>query len=127
MSDYYIDLAKQRAQQIEADKAELLAGLARAKSNGDDHSGTEILQGLANNDQEMRNLNQLHNDYMAAKNPQQVPLSREEWRARPVERMTAADGLEVARNSKYGGSLDWSDPHVQAGYQEAQRRRARGE
>ena len=32
-NDYYLDLAKQRAQQIEADKAELLAGLARARRN----------------------------------------------------------------------------------------------
>src|SRR5436190_9773400 len=113
MSDYYLDLARQRAQQLEADKAELLAGLARAKANGDDYSGTEILQGIANNEQEVRNLHQLHNDYMAAKNPPpQVPLSREEWRARPVERMTAEDGLAVARNSKYGQDLNWNDANV---------------
>src|SRR5205823_2036404 len=127
-NDYYLDLAKQRAQQIEADKAELLAGLARARANGDDYSGVEILQGLANNDQEMRNLNQLHNDYMATRNPPaQVPLSREEWRARPVERMTAEDGLAVARNSKYGQDLNWNDANVRLGWEEAQRRRARGE
>src|SRR5436305_12267584 len=116
-NDYYLDLAKQRAQQLEADKAELLAGLARARANGDDYSGTEILQGIANNQQEVRNLHQLHNDYVAAQNPQQVPLSREEWRARPVERMTAAGGLEGARNRKYDAGLDFNEPHLLASYE----------
>jgi hypothetical protein len=41
--------------------------------------------------------------------------------------MSADDGLLVARNSKYGSNLDWNDPNVQAGYQEMQRRRGRGE
>src|SRR4051812_8924521 len=126
--DYYVDIARQRVAQLEADRAEMLGGLARAKADSNDYAATELLQGIANNDAEVRNLHQLHNDYMAAKNPPpQVPLSREEWRARPVERMTAEDGLAVARNSKYGGSLDWNDPHVRAGWEEAQRRRARGE
>ena len=126
--DYYSDIARRRAQQLEADKAEMLGGLARARADSDDYAATEIIQGIANNEQEMRNLGKLHADYMAAQNPpQQMPLSREEWRARPVERMTPQDGLEVARNSKYGATLDFSDPHVQAGFQEAARRRARGE
>ena len=126
-NDYYLDIAKQRVGQLEADKAELLAGLARAKVDGNDYSATEILQGLANNDQEMRNLNQLHSDYMATRNPQQVPLSREEWKAKPIERMNHEDALEVARGSKYAGNLDFNDPYVRAGLAEAAKRRARGE
>jgi|tagenome__1003787_1003787.scaffolds.fasta_scaffold20986856_5 hypothetical protein len=126
--DYYVELARKRAAEIEADKAEMLGGLARAKAENNEFSGTELIQGIANCEQELRNLNQLHADYMSAKNPPQpVPLSREEWRARPVERMSADDGLLVARNSKYGSNLDWNDPNVQAGYQEMQRRRGRGE
>ena len=41
--------------------------------------------------------------------------------------MTPDDGLQLAKTSKYGKNLDWSDPNVRNGYAEAQRRRYRGE
>ena len=127
-SDYYLGIAQHRLNELEAARAHALAAIASAKASNDYESGADGVQCLANLDSEKANLLRLHQQYVQSQNPPPPPpQSREEWKAKPVERMSADDGLQVARGSKYGGSLDWNDPHVRAGWEEAQRRRARGE
>ena len=70
----------------------------------------------------------LHNQYIRSQQPssRQRPPPRNGI-ARPWDPMTWDDALDLARNSQYGKDLDHNDPHVQAGYREVARRRARGE
>ena len=105
-----------------------LADLQAAKAAGDEDSAAASILGIANIDAAKRNLAQLTSEYAGSLNPPAPPpQSREEWQAKPVERMTPADGLEVVRSgSKYGRNLDFNDPNVVAGWHEAQRRRQRG-
>jgi hypothetical protein len=69
----------------------------------------------------------LHDQFVASKTPAQTgPQTREEWQAKPVEHMNY-DDAQVFQESKYGKNLNWNDENMRAGYQEAMRRRQRGE
>ena len=127
-ADYYLGIAQHRLNELEAARAHALAAIASAKAAGDYEGGADAVQCVANLDTEKQNLLRLHQQYVQSQSPPPpTPLSREEWRARPVERMTPEDGLAVARNSKYGGDLNWNDANVRLGWEEAQRHKARGE
>jgi hypothetical protein len=68
------------------------------------------------------------NQVIAQSQPRQPEqLSQEEINARPWDKMTPQNGLDLAKTSKYGRDLSFRDPHVIAGWHEANRRRARGE
>jgi hypothetical protein len=128
MGDFYSDAASQRLQQIEAQRAQVLADLANARANADYESAAASVQQIANLEAEKANVASLHLNYVASQTPPTpVELSAEEKAAKPLSRMDWNDGLELARTSKYGKNLDWNDPHVAAGYREALARRGRGE
>ena len=126
--DFYTSAAQQRFAELEASRAQSLANLQSAKATGDQYSASAAVQELANIDAEVRNLTDLHSRYVQSQNPPPAPeISKEQRAAKNWTEMTPDDALELARNSKYGRDLDWNDPNVRAGFQEAQRRRARGE
>jgi hypothetical protein len=128
MSDFYRDSAERRLAQLSANRAASIADLEAHKLNGDHDAAGEVIQNLANIDAERANLTQLYQSYVQSQQPRQPDvLTDEERNARPWHKMTADDGLQLAKTSKYGKSLDWNDPHVRAGYVEAQNRRHRGE
>jgi hypothetical protein len=120
--DFYTDVARRRLQQIEADEAQAQAQLIAARAHGDTDYGVEqaeALDILAVKKQEQ---------HVQSQNPAPAPRQTpEQLRAKPAEQMTWQDGLEIARQSKYGKNLDFNDPNVVAGYHEANRRRGRGE
>lgn len=128
MSDFYQESAEARMERLNYQRQLALVNLQEAKITGDLHSGGEYAQEIADIDAAKANLVKLHNSYLQSQQPQYQPeQSPEEWRVKSVERMTPEDGLEVSRRSKYGKDLNWSDPNVQKGYAEMQRRRGRGE
>jgi hypothetical protein len=87
------------------------------------------VQTLADLEASKRNVLALHNQYVRSQQPPPAPpeLTAEEKAAKPWDKMTWEDGLDLAKTSKYGRDLDHSDPNVQAGYREVAARRARGE
>jgi hypothetical protein len=128
MDDFYTASAAQRINHLEAERARQLAQLAEAKANSDYESAGQAVQEIANIEAQKTNLISLHEQYVASQTPQRPPeLTREERDAKPWNRMTPDDALELARKSKYGKDLDWNNADVRAGWAEAQRRRARGE
>jgi hypothetical protein len=126
--DFYIYSAMQRLQQINAGRAQALADLEVAKAGADYESAAASVQEIANLDAQRQAIVNLHDQYIRS---QQVPeppeLTDEEKHAKPWDKMTWQDGLDLARQSKYGKDLNHDDPAVIAGYAEVMRRRARGE
>jgi hypothetical protein len=127
MSDFYQESAEARMERLNYQRQMALVNLQEAKLTGDLHAGGEYAQEVADIDAAKANLVRLHNSYVQSQQQQPIPQTREEWRVKSAERMTPEDGLEVARNSKYGANLDWNDPGVQRGYAEMQRRRRTNE
>jgi hypothetical protein len=128
MSDFYQDSAQRRLQQIEAERAAAMADLAAHRLNSDYDSAGQVIQQVANLDSERANLTALYQRYVAENTPRQPEQrTQEELEHLPWNKMTPDDGLQLAKTSKYGRDLDWSDPNVRNGYAEAQRRRYRGE
>jgi hypothetical protein len=128
MSDFYRDSAERRLQQLTANRAATLADLEAHKLNDDYDAAAECIQQIADLDAAKQNLVDLHQRYVAANTPPAPEqLSDEEKHAKPWNRMTPQDALDLAKTSRYGKSLDFNDPHVIAGWHEAHRRKARGE
>jgi hypothetical protein len=126
--DFYLQAGSQRLAQIEAERAAALADLAAHKANGDRESAAQSVQQLANLDSELQNLNGLNQRYQASVNPPPPPEpSPEERAARPISRMDWSDVVEMTRQSKYAKNIRLDDPNLIAGYNEAMRRRQRGE
>ena len=126
--DFYSYSARQRLQQISAGRAQALADLEVAKASADYDLAGQAVQTIANLDAEARNVVALHEQYVASQTPPApVELTPEEKAAKPWDRMDWNDALDLARTSQFGKDLDHNDPHVQAGYREVMRRRARGE
>ena len=126
--DFYTYSARQRLQQINAGRAQALADLEVAKAQADYNSAGAAVQQIADLEAQRQSLVNLHDQYIRSQQPPEQPeVTAEERFARPLERMTWEDGLDVSRNSQYGKDLDANDPNVQAGFREVMRRRARGE
>jgi hypothetical protein len=125
--DFNIEAAEQQAAYIDAAIKQQIADLAAYRGAHDVDGAATVVQTIADLEASKRNLTQLCQDYIESQQPRQEVLTEEERIAKPWNRMTAEDGLAVARQSKYGKNLDWNDAHVRAGWQEAQRRRHRGE
>jgi hypothetical protein len=126
--DFYIEAGRQRLAVLEAARTAALADLQAHEVNGDRDAAAEAVQTIANLDVEMQNLGGLYQRYQASVNPPLPPEpSKEERAARPVSRMDWQDVINLARTSKYARDIRGDDPNLIAGWQEAQRRRARGE
>lgn len=126
--DFYSRAAAQRMAMIEAERAAHLADLAAHRANGDTESAAGVVQALANVEAERQNLVNLHQQYIASQNPAAPPEpSKEERAARTFDRMDWRDIVEMTRQSKHCKNISETDPNMIAGWQEAQRRRARGE
>jgi hypothetical protein len=126
--DFYTDVARRRLAQIEADEAQAQAHMIAARANGDTDHAVEQAEALEILAVKKQALLRLHQQHVQSQNPPPPPRQTpEQLRAKPAEQMTWADGLEIARQSKYGKNLDFNDPNVVAGYHEATRRRNRGE
>src|SRR5262249_40799929 len=126
--DFYVFSTRKRLELIDAARQQTLADLSLAKSGADYDSASEYVQRLADLDAQQANLVNLHQQYQRSMTAPAPPeLTPEEQAAKPWDRMTWDDALDLARESKYGRDLTHNDPHVQAGYREVARRRARGE
>ena len=128
--DYYEILAAQRYAALEAAENQIRVNLqANYCVGGDTVEDSQSIQQLANIRQEKAALAQLANEHAQSKIPQyRAPLTREEWEAKPVEKMTALDGLYIAqKGSRFEGQIRADDPNVVAGYYETLKRRGRGE
>ncbi|MGO8923930.1 MAG: hypothetical protein ACLQF4_13460 [Xanthobacteraceae bacterium] len=126
--DFYLSAGQQRLAQIEAERTAALADLAAYKANGDRDSAAASIQQIANLDVELGNLNNLYSRYVQSQTPQQPPEpSPEERAARPIHRMDWSDVVEMTRRSKYAKNIRPDDPNLIAGWNEAMRRRSRGE
>jgi hypothetical protein len=126
MDDWYIDIGRQRLAELNAGRAQALADLELAKSNGDHDSASTALQNIADIDAAQANLGRLYDQYVRSQQPPPEP-SKEERAARRISRMDWSDVVEMTRQSKYAKNIQPNDPNLIAGWQEAQRRRQRGE
>jgi hypothetical protein len=127
-NDFYLQAGQQRLLQIEAERSAALADLSAHRMNGDQDSAAQSVQQLANLDTELRNLNDLYVRYQQSQNPPAPPEpSPEERAARPTSRMDWSDVVDMTRQSKYAKNIAPNDPNLIAGYNEAMRRRQRGE
>jgi hypothetical protein len=127
MSDFYQYSAQRRMQMLGVERQSALADLATYQANGDADSAASTIQQIADIDAQARNLGALHQQYVASQTPQYDTASQEERDARPWDRMTWDDVVQMTRGSKYGKNIRHDDPWMVAGYYEAQRRRGRGE
>src|ERR1700686_2166366 len=94
--DFYVQSARQRLNQLEADKSQELANLAQYRANEDVQGAAESVQCIANLEAQKRNLLALHQDYIASQNPPAPPpQTREEWNAKPWNKMDYNDALEI--------------------------------
>jgi hypothetical protein len=126
--DFYLQAGSQRLAQIEAERAAALADLAAYKANHDQESAAQSIQQIANLDVELANLGNLYQRYQQSQNPPPVPEPSPEERAgRPISRMDWSDVVEMTRQSKYAKNIRPDDPNLIAGWNEAMRRRSRGE
>jgi hypothetical protein len=124
--DFYIKAARKQARQLEAAKNIATANLNEARANRDSDTAASYVQELADLSAAQENLNRLCSQYVQSQQPP-TPASKEERAARTWDRMDWQDVTDLARQSKYGRDIQPHDPGLIAGWQEAQRRRARGE
>jgi aspartyl/asparaginyl-tRNA synthetase len=125
-NDFYSQAAITRANMIEAEMAAAKADLMAHKANNDVESASASVQTIANLEAERANLTTLYQNYVQSQQPPAPEqLSDEERHARPWNKMTYNDVLELTKTSKY--FKDGWNADMQAGYVEAQRRRQRGE
>jgi hypothetical protein len=124
--DWYVQIGYKRAAELSAGRAQALADLEYAKSNGDHESASTALQNIADIDQASANLGRLYDQYTRSQQPPPEP-SPEERAARPISRMDWSDVVEMTRQSKYAKNICPDDPNLIAGYNEAMRRRSRGQ
>jgi hypothetical protein len=124
--DFYIKAARKQARQLEAAKNIATANLNEARANRDSDTAASYVQELADLSAAQENLNRLCSQYVESQQPS-TPASKEERAARTWDRMDWQDVTDLARQSKYGRDIQPNDPGLIAGWQEAQRRRARGE
>jgi hypothetical protein len=125
-SDPYLKMANRQFRDLDAGIAQASSDLEAYRVAGDNQSARAALQQLADLSAQKQNLAALQNHYLQSRQPPPEPTA-EERAARPLDRMSWQDGLELARTSKYGAGISENDPNVQAGFAEIQRRRARGE
>src|SRR5262245_7014908 len=120
--DFYEYAARQRLQEISAQRAQALADLEQYKASADYQSAASSVQQIANLDAESRNIAALHQQYVASQTPPQQPeLTREERFAKPLDRMDYFDVWDLVKD--HGADLE----KFKEGIVEVARRRAQGE
>lgn len=123
VDNYILQQISERVGELDADLAEINAGLARARSNGDDYKVKELIQGYANAKAERRNLEVESEAYIRDNTPQ--PVNRDAWRSKQLDQMTPNDAFEMINaTSKYGKV---TPEEYRQGYAEVQRRKAAGD
>jgi hypothetical protein len=126
--DFYSGAARQRMQQLQAERAAALADLAAHRANGDYESAGQAVQQVADLDAAAANLGNLYSRYVQSQQPPAQPeLTPEERQARPISKMDWSDTVALAQTSRYGKNLRADDPNLIQGWREARRRSARGE
>jgi DNA-binding transcriptional regulator YbjK len=126
--DFYLQAARARAGQLDAELAAAKADLAAYRSQADYDSAAVSVQQIANLTAEQRNLHNLCDQYVRSQQPPARPeLTAEERAARPVTKMDWSDVVDLARGSRYGKNIKADDPNLIAGWNEARRRSGRGE
>lgn len=126
--DFYLDAAATRANMIEAELAAAKADLMAHKANQDVESASGTVQQIANLEAERANLTTLYQNYVRSQQPAPQPeISDSERAAKPWNRMDWNDIVAITRTSKHAKDIKPDDPNMIAGWQEAQRRRSRGE
>ena len=104
MGDFYLEAARQRQNELAAERQAALADLAAHRANGDTASAAQAVQQLANNQAEEQNLQALCNDYLQQQQGPQRPYVSEEARAaRRPEEMDQEDMAQVMNQSRYSG------------------------
>ncbi len=128
MADWYVERGMERLAQINAERAQAVADLEAARARYDDDGAGEAIQRVADLDAAAASLNSLYYRYAQSQTPPpaRVPTP-EEKAAKPISAMDWNDLVDMVRTSKYGKNIQADDPHMLAGYYEAQRRRGRGE
>ena len=122
--DYYTHLARQQIQRLEANKAQCLADLQRAKADADYETAGSAVQELADIEAKRQNIVALHDQYVRSQTPVEPPeLTPEEKAAKPWSAMDYGDVWEMSATSKYGVDENL----FRAGMAEVARRRAKGE
>jgi hypothetical protein len=124
--NWLLQRGAERLGQINAARSQAVADLERAKSEYDDSAAMDAIQQIADLDQAAASLNALYSRYTASQTPPPQP-SQEERKARTWDRMDWQDIVDMTRQSKYAKNIRPDDPNMIAGYQEAMRRRGRGE
>jgi hypothetical protein len=125
MADWYVEIGQKRLAELTAGRAQALADLEYAKSNGDHDSASTALQNISDIDAATRNLSALYDQYMRSQQPPPEP-SKEELMAKPPERMTHQDMYRILKSDS-GSRHGIDDGQYVLGIQEAARRRSRGE
>jgi hypothetical protein len=101
--DFYTFSARQRLQQLDANKAQCLADLQQAKAASDYDTAGQAVQEIANIEAQKQNIVALHQQYVASQRVPQAPeLSQEERHAKPADRMDWSDVYEMSQKSKHG-------------------------
>jgi hypothetical protein len=110
VSDFYSDAALKAAQALEADLAQAKADLEVARANGDDTSAGFYVSKIADASASLQNLNNLYAQYVQSQQPVPVrPRTQEDLLNKPNSELDHWDGLEIARQSRYGKDLTLPD------------------
>jgi hypothetical protein len=110
VDQFLVEQFSARVTEIDADLAEMNAGLARAKANGDEHGARQLMQSYVNAKAERRNLEIEANEYIQANTPRAPQPKREltwqELKAKPTELLDEDDAIRicgVTREQYYEG------------------------
>src|SRR5437763_1415107 len=101
--DFYLNAARERANQLSAEIAAAKADLQAARSNADPYSAAASISQLADLQAQQRNLGQLYNEYVKSQTPTQQYVSPESRAARSPQEMDAHDMADVMNQSRYRG------------------------
>jgi hypothetical protein len=118
--DAFLKAARSRAAEIDADLAQIEAGLVRANSDGDEYAMREMISGRATLRAERRALEFDYNERVAqATQPQRKPYTNKELLDMPYDRNLQDRETHIATinymtgQSKYfNPEKDWADPEV---------------
>ena len=122
--DYYTHLASQQIQRLEANKAQTLADLQRAKADAD-YETPECRAGISGHRSQEANLVALHDQYVRSQTPVEPPeLTPEEKAGKTLEPPWITETFGRCRRLPNTASMK---NLFRAGMAEVARRRAKGE
>jgi hypothetical protein len=126
MNDFNTNAAMQRGKQLVAQRKQLEAHLARAEAENDTEYAGELIQEIANVDEQGAALNRLHSRYIAERNP--VIEERESIFESKRHPQDGDDALALINYGKQPGHPTYLSPDEYNRQQrELFRRKARGE